>query len=103
MTWGFIATLIVGTIIGIFGLYSKNNVFISIKNALTFLTPFGIGVGIGIKNKLKPLQIFATSICAFIVSKSLIKPYLKNQEFIFNSIKINLEMKMFIPGDIFAA
>lgn len=102
MTIGFISTLIVGTIIGIFGLYSNENIFISIKNGMTFITPFGIGIGIGIKHKLKPLQILATGLSAFIVGKSLLIPHYNDGAFDFFSGSVDINMKL-LPGDIFAS
>lgn len=103
MTLGFIATLIVGTIIGIFGLYSSHNIFITIKKAMTFITAFGIGVGIAIKHKLKPLQIFTVGITTMIIGRSLITPKLIEGSINFTNIDINIDMKFYHPGDVFAA
>ena len=102
MTIGFIATLIVGTIIGIFGMYSDDNIFISIKKGMTFITPFGIGIGIGYKQKLKPLQTLAVGISSFIVARSLLIPHYINDSFDFTNVQIDINLK-FIPGDVFAA
>ena len=104
MTWGFIATLIVGTIIGLLGLYSSHNIFVTIKTALTYMTGFGIGIGVGVKLKLNPLQIFATGIGAFIIGQSLLIPHYHNGSgFNWTNIYLNINQKMFLPGDVFAA
>ena len=102
MTIGFIATLIVGTVIGIFGLYSDDNIFISIKKGMTFITPFGIGIGIGVKHKLNPLQIFAVGLSSFIVGRSLMVPQFINGTFDLTNVKVDIDMR-FLPGDVFAA
>ena len=104
MTWGFIATLIVGTIIGLIGLYSDDNIFITIKKALTFMTGFGIGIGVGVKLKMNPLQIFAIGIAAFIIGQSLMVPHYNHVDgFVWTDVKIDVNQKLFIPGDVFAA
>ncbi|NQZ66179.1 MAG: PTS sugar transporter subunit IIC [Mycoplasmatales bacterium] len=103
MTLGFIATLIVGTIIGIFGLYSNNNIFITVKKVMTFITPFGIGIGIGIKHKLKPLEILSVGIVAFIVGRSLISPKWENNTINFENIDVNINLSFYTPGDVFAS
>lgn len=104
MTMGFIATLIVGTIIGIPGLYSSHNIFISVKEAMTFITPFGIGVGIGVRHKLKPLHMLSIGISSLIVAKSMLVPsyeYLTDS-FNFTNVQVNISLEM-EPGDVFAA
>lgn len=102
---GFFATLIVGTIFGMIGSYSKDNVFISIKIFLAFISPFAVGIAIGIKQKMTILEIIAIGIVAFIVSNSSVKPqYLVES----NSIKytvdsINLNINTKIIGDVISA
>ena len=109
MTWGFIATLIVGTIIGLFGIEQNNdfsNFVNSIKGVLTFVCPFAIGIGIGIKSKLSPLQVMALAIMALIIGRSLVKPSIQLAS---NDIKwtiqaVNIDLKNFAsPGDVFGA
>jgi len=113
MTWGFLTSLIIGTIIGLFGLGQQNswsNITTTIKAALTYLTPFAIGIGVGIKAKLSPVQIFAVAIGAFIVGQSLAAPGVKGGIFhwnyelgIRNPFIQNGDAKVVLPGDVFAA
>lgn len=103
MSWGFFSTLIIGTIIGLIGEYNGKDpdVFTSIKLALTFITSFAIGVGVGIKAKLSPLQIIALGIVALLAAQSMIIVKYQNSEFIFNDIKINIKTSG--SGDVLAA
>ena len=113
MTWGFLATLVVGTIIGLFGINQQSSFshFVNnIKGSLTYITPFGIGVGIGIKANLKPVQILAIGIGAFIVGQSLFVPkynpggidWIPKQFGIFVP-KTLTNKTLFLPGDVFGA
>lgn len=107
MTWGFIASLVVGTIVGLFGIHQNNNfshLVTDIKNIMTYVTGFAIGVGIGVKAKLKPLQILALAIGTWIVSQSLFVPNFSNGTIHWNQVKIGLNTsKLFLPGDVFGA
>ncbi len=102
MTWGFIASLVVGTIIGLFGLYSDSNIFVTIKNVMTYITGFAIGVGVGIKIKLKPLQILAVGLAAFIAGQSTFHPGFSKGSISWES-EIGVSTFMKAPGDVFGA
>ncbi len=104
MTWGFIASLIVGSIIGLLAINQHNAFSImidNVKNGFTYITPFAIGIGIGVKLKLNPLQIFALGAGAFIIGHSLLKPSYSNG--IDWSASIGINTKLFLPGDVFGA
>ena len=104
MTWGFIASLIVGSIIGLLAINQNNgfsHLIINIKHALTYITPFAIGVGIGIKTNMSPLQILAISISSFIIGhSSLIPTYVGGIHW---SASIGLDTSLIHPGDVFGA
>ena len=104
MTWGFIASLVVGAIIGLLAINQHNdfsNMITNIKNGLAYITPFAIGIGIGVKTKMKPLQIFAIGIAAFVIGHSMLIP--KYSSGIDWSASIGMSTKMVSPGDVFGA
>lgn len=114
MTWGFIATLVVGTIIGLFGINQNNqwsHMVNSVKATMSYLTPFAIGVGVAYKAKLKPLQILAVMIGAGIVGHSSFIPHysMANENIVwsanlgFDKGIISLEKGIGLPGDVFGA
>ncbi|WKX02330.1 PTS sugar transporter subunit IIC [Candidatus Mycoplasma mahonii] len=103
MTWGFIASLIVGAIIGLFAINQDNDfshMIKAVKSGLTYLTPFAIGVGVGVKLKMSPLQIFAIALAAFVIGHSMMIPKYSNGINWSGSIGIQ---KVFLPGDVFGA
>lgn len=105
MTWGFIASLVVGTIVGLFAIHqhsSFSDALNNIKKVMTFVTGFAIGTGIGIKAKLKPLQILALGIGAWIVSESTLIPLYISGSIHWNAAKVGINTN-FTPGDVFAA
>lgn len=104
MTIGFISTLVVGTLFSFIGSYSDDNLFVQIKKALMFVCPFAIGVGIGVKHKIKPLAIMAVAFSTFIVAKSLLVPHYDSiTGFNFTNVKFEMDMRVFMIGDVFAA
>lgn len=100
---GFFSTLIIGSLIGIFGLYSSSNVFLDAKKIITAITPFAIGVGIGIKAKSSPLQIFALAIATTLVANSLIKTKFLLGHIVMDDVKIGFDISFSTPGDVLAA
>ena len=107
MTWGFFATLIVGTIIGLLGIEQHNwwhDLTSNVKHVLAYITPLGIGIGIGIKLKLKPMEIFAIGIGAFIVGHSNVIPSLSGNtiDMSIKGLGIRFPGK-WIPGDVFGS
>lgn len=103
MSMGFFSTLILGTLVGLIGLYSKDNIFLNVKNVLMYISPFAVGIGIGMKSKLNPLQILALALGSFIVSKSLIVPIYANDSVVFDKVSINLSTNIRYVGDILSA
>lgn len=108
MTWGFLATLVVGTLVGLLAINQNNgfsDLINSIKKIMFYLTPFAIGAGVGIKLKLKPLQIIALIIAAGLVGHSMFIPHFLNGNFEWKpevgiSTNINAVPN---PGDVFGA
>ena len=112
MTWGFIATLVAGTIIGLLAINQENNfaIFITnIKYILYYICPFAIGASIGIKNQFEPLRIIALAIVSLLIGHSQVVPkFILEQESIdwtVSRVGINFinGLKMGLPGDIFGA
>ena len=124
MTWGFIATLVVGTIVGLFGIHQDNtwsHMTNSVKATMTYLTPFAIGAGVAFKAKLKPLQLMAIMIATGIAAHSAFIPSIHNDTIhwtdkfnkstnAFESIKVGLDLGIInlkggvaLPGDVFGA
>ncbi len=109
MTYGFFATLILGTIIGLFGKIPQMRFMYDIKNILSYSVGIGIGIGVGIKCKLKPLQIFAIGIASMLASVSMLIPHYslvthaistKNMKYGFFTFT---HLKKGIPGDILSS
>ena len=109
MTLGFIATLVIGTIIGLLSINQDNDfshLVINIKNALFYITPFAIGIGCAYKNNLKNIEIFSVAIASFIMSQSTFIPsFLVDDNSINWTGKIGIFSNINIPhsGDVFGA
>lgn len=113
MTWGFIATLVVGTIVGLFGIHQDNtwsHMTNSVKATMTYLTPFAIGAGVAFKAKLKPLQLMAIMIATGITAHSAFIPKITDSGIDWHSAKIGLDAGIInlkggtaLPGDVFGA
>ncbi len=103
MSMGFFSLLIIGSLMGIFGLYSNQNIFIDTKKILTALTPFGIGIGIGITAKRSLLQSFAIAIAATMVAHSLMITKMVDSSIVLNQVSIGLDTGFHSPGDVLAA
>lgn len=103
MTIGFMATLIIAQVFAIIGIYSKDNIFVQIKKALTYITPFAIGAGVAAKLKLDPLRIMAVALAATVAAHSTLIPHFVNGGVDFSKkTKVGIEL-IFLPGDVFAA
>ncbi|CAM9145486.1 PTS sugar transporter subunit IIC [Mycoplasma marinum] len=109
MTIGFFATLIIGTIIGLFGKIPGAEFMISIKKVLSYSVGIGIGVGVGVKCGLNPLQIFAVGFAAMIASISMLVPHYNGgtEKIMTSGAKIGFftdgHLRLGIPGDVFGA
>ncbi|CAM9143106.1 PTS sugar transporter subunit IIC [Mycoplasma todarodis] len=109
MTYGFFATLILGTIIGLFGKIPNMHFMYDIKNILSYSVGFGIGIGVGIRCGLKPLQIFSLGIAAMIASVSMLIPHysLTTHQITTSNAKYGFftftHLKKGIPGDILSS
>ncbi|NQZ28984.1 MAG: PTS sugar transporter subunit IIC [Mycoplasmatales bacterium] len=109
MTYGFFATLILGTLIGLFGKIPNMKFMYDIKNILSYSVGFGIGIGVGIKCNLKPLQIFSLGIAAMIASVSMLVPHylLTTQQITTSNTRYGFftftHLKKGIPGDILSS
>ncbi|UUD36936.1 Predicted membrane protein, putative toxin regulator [Mycoplasmopsis californica] len=102
---GFFATLIVGGLFGMIGTYSDDNLFLSIKKFLAYISPLAIGIAIGIKSKKTILETLAIGIAAFIVANSTIKPFfdLANNTIVYQVKTININLNMNVIGDAVSA
>ncbi|TCG10427.1 PTS sugar transporter subunit IIC [Mycoplasma todarodis] len=109
MTCGFFATLILGTIIGLFGKIPKLQFMYDIKNVLTYSVGMGIGIGVGVKCGLKPMQIFAVGIASTLTSISMLVPHYSlsthtisttNAQYGFFTVT---HLQKGIPGDVLAS
>ncbi|WP_027333965.1 PTS sugar transporter subunit IIC [Mycoplasma elephantis] len=102
---GFFATLIIGGLFGMVGSYSSENIFVSIKIFLSFISPLAIGLAISIKNKRSILETIAISLSAFIVSNSSVKPVFDvvNNNIIYEVSTININTNIKIVGDAVSA
>ncbi len=109
MTFGFFATLILGTIIGLFGKIPHMHFMYDIKNVLSYSVGLGIGIGVGIKCGLKPMQIFAVGIASMLASISMLIPHYSttSQTITTANLKYGFftftHLKKGIPGDVLAA
>ena len=108
LTWGFIATLVVGALFGITAINQQNQwaKFVStIKGFMFYITPFGIGIGIGIKSKIQPMRIFALGIAAMIAAHSLMIPkyIVASQEIKWNDVEIGINFVQMKAGDVVCA
>lgn len=103
MSMGFFSTLIVGALMGIVGIYSADNIFLDIKLIFTAITPFAIGTAIGMYEKLKPLEILALGLTSFIAARSLMITSFINGHIVLDDVKINLNLSLKNPGDVFSA
>ncbi len=109
MTYGFFATLILGTIIGLFGKIPHMHFMYDIKNILSYSVGFGIGIGVGIRCGLKPLQIFSLGIAAMLASVSMLVPHysLTTHQITTSNAKYGFftftHLKKGIPGDILSS
>lgn len=113
MTWGFIASLVVGTIVGLLGIRQNNDwshMVNSVKAAMTYITPFAIGAGVAFKAKLSPLQLMAVMIGAGITAHSSFIPKIEGSSIHWDAAKIGLDSGIIsfpkgiaLPGDVFGA
>lgn len=103
MSMGFFSTLIIGALMGIVGMYSTNNIFLDIRSIFTAITPFAIGIAVGVYAKLKPLEIMAIGLTSFITARSLVVTSFDGGHIILNNTKVNLNLSLKNPGDVFAA
>lgn len=102
---GFFVTLIISVIFGLVGRYSNDNVFLSIKSFLAFISPFVVGIAIGIKQKMSILETIGIGIVGFLVSNSTVKPNydLKTNNISYIVEKIGIHLNFSIIGDVATA
>ena len=106
MTYGFIGTLIVGTIIGFLSINQDNQfsyLINNIKKMLYYVCPFAIGVGVGVQMKFNIFKIFALGIASFIIGHSQIIPKFENETINWTTTKIAINEFSLSPGDVFGA
>lgn len=113
MSIGFFATLVISAVLQITTLHLPREFFtwdspyimVQVQNYLRFLTPFAVGITIGVFIKLNIYQILACGIAALLCAHStLIPTYVVDTKTIsFDEAKIGLNF--FAPkiGDVFAA
>ncbi len=105
MSMGFFSTLIIGSFLSILGIYTKDvTIFDEVKYIVGSVTPFAIGIAMGMKSRKSHLQSFAIGLACLIVARSQMIAQLDNANghLVFDyKVGFNFDMKN--AGDVFAA